>query len=416
MVAYHCDANVILACPLKTRKDRHRLEAYAAIMESLQQRAHDVDLAIAAYKKEITETWGTKFQLVPTNMHRHNAAERAIRTFKAHFLAMLAGVAPEFPCFLWDLLVPQAVIQLNFLCQATFNPRISAWEYFNGPFDYDATPFRPLVQKVIAHNKPGTRNSWDFRDEDGWSIGAAMDGYHSQQYVAVTTKCERITETISFRHQHLTVPNVTLEDRLQHGIIQLTSALQEAPTTYHNTQLEATERLRDAFRRWAPPPTAPTALHPLPTPSPTLRRTRNQRRPAPAPTAPPTPTPTPRVALRPERTPTAPVPREAPVQGAPSAPGAARPVTEPVAHRTWSRPDGAQPPRVADTEPIATRMRSREKQGSLKATFVRSFAFLAATAVATVTSHSPGSIDVWRHRRLRRGRHHHNLIHGRYRP
>ena len=110
-------------------------------MEPLKQHGHNVNLQvldnedIAAYKKEIPETWGAKFQLVPPNMHRRNAAERAICTFKSHFLAVLAGVAPEFPRFLWDLLIPQTVIQLNFLCQATLNPRISTWEYFNGPFD-----------------------------------------------------------------------------------------------------------------------------------------------------------------------------------------------------------------------------------------------------------------------------------------
>ena len=109
-------------------------------------------------------------------MHRCNAADRAIRTFKAHFLAVLAGVAHDFPRFLWDLHIPQAVMHLNFLRQATLNPRISASEYFNGPFHCDATPFGPLDQKVIAHNKPGTQNSWDFRGEEGWSIDAAIDG------------------------------------------------------------------------------------------------------------------------------------------------------------------------------------------------------------------------------------------------
>ena len=134
-------------------------------MELPKRRGLNVDLQIldneasAAYKKEITKTWGAKFQLVPPIMHRRNTAERAIHTFKAHLLAVLAGVATNFPRFLWDLLIPQAVMQINILRQATLNPRISAWEYFNGPFDYDATPFGPLGQKVIAHNKPGTRNS-----------------------------------------------------------------------------------------------------------------------------------------------------------------------------------------------------------------------------------------------------------------
>jgi hypothetical protein len=63
-------------------------------------------------------------------MHRRNRAERAIRTFKDHLLAILAGVNAAFPPYLWDLLLPQAELTLNLLRQATLNPRISAWEFF----------------------------------------------------------------------------------------------------------------------------------------------------------------------------------------------------------------------------------------------------------------------------------------------
>ena len=37
------------------------------------------------------------FKLVPPHMHRRNAAEQAIRTFKNHFLAGLAICDPGFP-------------------------------------------------------------------------------------------------------------------------------------------------------------------------------------------------------------------------------------------------------------------------------------------------------------------------------
>ena len=46
--------------------------------------------------------WGATYQLVPPNVHRRNIAERAMRTFKAHFLEILSGVDPEFPKFMWD--------------------------------------------------------------------------------------------------------------------------------------------------------------------------------------------------------------------------------------------------------------------------------------------------------------------------
>ena len=136
-------------------------------MTRLKQKGLTVDLQIldneasAAYKRAIEEEWGAKFQLVPPNIHRRNAAERAIRTFKAHFLAILAGAASDFPRNLWDLLVPQAEMTLNMLRQATLNPSISAWEFFHGPFDYDATPVGPLGMRVIAHIKPSKRRSWD---------------------------------------------------------------------------------------------------------------------------------------------------------------------------------------------------------------------------------------------------------------
>ena len=63
--------------------------------------------ASAEYKKLVTETWNVKYQLVPPHIHRRNAAERAIRTFKAHLLSVLEGVAVDFPRNLWDLLIPQ---------------------------------------------------------------------------------------------------------------------------------------------------------------------------------------------------------------------------------------------------------------------------------------------------------------------
>ena len=72
-------------------------------MTRLAAKGLSVDLQImdneasAAFKQAITFAWRAKFQLVPPDMHRCNRAERAIRTFKDHFLAILAGVDKSFP-------------------------------------------------------------------------------------------------------------------------------------------------------------------------------------------------------------------------------------------------------------------------------------------------------------------------------
>ena len=123
--------------------------------------------ASEAYKQFIKIKWKTKYQLVPPHTHQRNAAERAIRTFKAHFLSILAGVAPDFPRNLWGLLIPQAELTLNLLRQATLDPSQYAWSYSHGSFNYDATPIGPLGCDIISHRKIGTRNSWDFHGAAG---------------------------------------------------------------------------------------------------------------------------------------------------------------------------------------------------------------------------------------------------------
>ena len=88
-------------------------------------------------------------------MHRRNAAERAILTLKAHFLTTLAGVSPNFPRHLWDFLLLQTEMTLNLLRQATTNPAISEWGYFNIKFNYNATPLGPLEISAIVDTKTG---------------------------------------------------------------------------------------------------------------------------------------------------------------------------------------------------------------------------------------------------------------------
>ena len=82
-------------------------------MQKLADRGHHFGIQIldnevsAEFKNTIKNDWGATYQLVPTNVHRRNIAERAIRTFKAHFLAILAGVDPDLPRYMWDNMLVQ---------------------------------------------------------------------------------------------------------------------------------------------------------------------------------------------------------------------------------------------------------------------------------------------------------------------
>ena len=98
-------------------------------------------------------------QLVAPYVHRRNAAERVIRTFKNHFLAGLASVNLAFPLDLWDLLLPQATMTLNLLCGSRITPSLSAYTQINGLLDFTKTPLAPPGIRTLVHEKPVQQNS-----------------------------------------------------------------------------------------------------------------------------------------------------------------------------------------------------------------------------------------------------------------
>ena len=120
---------------------------------------------------------GATYQFVPPNNHRANPSERAIRTFKAHFIAGLASAHPDFPAHLWCRLLPQAEVTLNLLRSSNLHPHLSAHATLHGAFRFTYTPLAPPGSKVMAHIKPNLRHSWGPRAEPGWYLGPAPDQY-----------------------------------------------------------------------------------------------------------------------------------------------------------------------------------------------------------------------------------------------
>jgi hypothetical protein len=106
MIAYHMDEKLILQQAFQTNADKNCIPAFNTIMVRLAACKLSVDLNIrdneasADFKRVITESWKTKFQLVLPDMHRRNKAERIIRHVKNHFLSILAGVNATFPPYL----------------------------------------------------------------------------------------------------------------------------------------------------------------------------------------------------------------------------------------------------------------------------------------------------------------------------
>ena len=124
MVMVEIDSNAILVEPMKSRKDAEMIRAYDALLLRLKRagiipKKHVLDNEVSENMKTyIRDTCKLNMELVPPGCHRQNAAEVAIRNFKAHFLSVLAGVADNFPPSLWDRLLPQTEITVNLIRQS----------------------------------------------------------------------------------------------------------------------------------------------------------------------------------------------------------------------------------------------------------------------------------------------------------
>ena len=60
---------------------------------------------------------------------------------------------------------------------------------------------------------------------DGWSTGVSMEHYRCQTAVTKESRAQRISDTVELRHQRITTPGITPEDRVVRSIEQLTAAL-----------------------------------------------------------------------------------------------------------------------------------------------------------------------------------------------
>ena len=142
LVLAEIDSGAILAEAMRDRSSGEMVRAYKALIERLHKckifpKKQVLNNEISqAYKDAIAE-YEIKYELVPPHDHRHNIAEKAIQTFKNHFVLILCGTDKDFPLYLWADLLPQAEHTLNLLRPSNQLPSVSAYAYLYGQNSYD---------------------------------------------------------------------------------------------------------------------------------------------------------------------------------------------------------------------------------------------------------------------------------------
>jgi hypothetical protein len=219
MVCYVFDCTYIKAVPIISRFASEWVNAYDIIHQELTSKGfkpklQTLDNEASVVLKHYFTTNEVEYQLVPKNYHRRNAAERAIHTFKEHFVAGLSSVDPDFPLHLCNRLLPQAELTLNLLRKSRQHPQLSAAAHYHGMVDYKKTAFAHPGCKIIAPEKPAKRRTWSPHVQNGYSLGPAMNHYVCQNVYILSTASERIVDTLDFFPHNSPMPQLFSTDIL----------------------------------------------------------------------------------------------------------------------------------------------------------------------------------------------------------
>ena len=138
------------------------------------------------------------YQLVAPHNKRINAAEKAIRTFKDHFIVGLSSVHKKLPLFLRDELLPQARLTLNLSQKSWTFPKLSAHEHLEGIFNFASTPLAPPEFQALIFVDPNKQKAYGPHGENAFYLGPALEHYQCFRFYVPATGKIIISGTAQF--------------------------------------------------------------------------------------------------------------------------------------------------------------------------------------------------------------------------
>jgi hypothetical protein len=175
-------------------------------------------------KKNLTAN-DCDLMLVEPHNHRMNAAERAIQTFKDHFISALATTDSKFPLQLWDKLTSQVENTLNLMQASCIDPSMLAYEAIWGPYNWNCFPLASPGCKAIIYESPDAQGLWGSRGTDTWYLGPSVDHYQCNNYFIPETRAYQISGSAKLFPQHCQVPFLSAKDHLHELTNKVVSTL-----------------------------------------------------------------------------------------------------------------------------------------------------------------------------------------------
>ena len=103
--------------------------------------------------------------------------------------------------------------------------------------------------RVLIHEPAKTITSWGFHAMPGCYVGPALHHYLCFTVFPAKTRSIIHCDTVEFRHEFVTVPAVTPEDKVVNAISKLEQELAIIPSPSSLNQLNAIEKLQTMFSK-----------------------------------------------------------------------------------------------------------------------------------------------------------------------
>jgi hypothetical protein len=255
LIFYSEDKNYIHVVRMKSRSAKDYTKAIQSAMAFFK--LHRVNTSIIRMDNECSElvkehirAATLSLELTPASQHRRNKAERAIRSFKNHFIASMAGVDVSSAADLWSDYTAQIEETLNLLRRGRSGK--SSWEDLFGPRDFNAVPLAPIGIKVVAHVPPSERASWAQHGLIGYYIGPAHEHYRCYRIWIPATKAIRVSDCCEWYPADIL--SASMDEKL--------AALPLLPPPSNLQRVETPPMEKGREQRVAPNPAAPTVPAP----------------------------------------------------------------------------------------------------------------------------------------------------------
>lgn len=229
----HHDTGYIHVLPMSTRSNSSYIEVYRAAIQFFWSCGHKPQFqrmdneASADVIKLVQSTFNITVELAAPGNHRTLQAERAIATFKNHFISTLGTVHPNFPLNLWEHLLPQALATLNMMRVCPIKPTISAYEAMCGPYNFNRYPLVPLGMAVLIFEAPKTqRSTWAPHGVPGYYLGPSMPHYRCYRVWSSDTQAARVTDTLSWHPRAVHMPGSQPSALIAASVAHLIATLQ----------------------------------------------------------------------------------------------------------------------------------------------------------------------------------------------